>query len=63
MLAQMQDDPNRYSSLTVYCVVRQDKHGEEIKKLGYTPVKLDLSDANAIKKCIVERKSESVLRN
>ncbi|ORY27063.1 hypothetical protein BCR39DRAFT_539076 [Naematelia encephala] len=61
ILAQMSDDPHKYGTIEVFAVYRKEEHGEAIRKMGSTPVKLDLSDGDAIKSFILEKQIDVVL--
>jgi hypothetical protein len=54
----MGDDPAKYSQVEVFAVYRKEEHGKTLREMGHTPVKLDLSDASAIKSFIIDHNSE-----
>lgn len=54
ILAQMGDVPAEYSPVAMLAVYRKEEHGEKLRKMGHTPVRLHLSDASVIRSFIID---------
>lgn len=56
ILARLKDA--NLPSCDVFCLVRNEKQGNEVRKYGGTPVELDLKDQEAVNQFIFDNKGE-----